>query len=82
MSGRRAEIVQSLAKWKRLALHKYGFAEGQGIYTAEQLVRVGFNSGSVLQRALTSLVEKEVLSKNDKYQFQDAMFKKWVQNLS
>jgi AAA+ ATPase superfamily predicted ATPase len=55
---------------------------GEGIYTAEQLQRVGFNSGSVLQRALTSLVEKEVLSKNDKYQFQDAMFKKWVQNLS
>jgi hypothetical protein len=55
---------------------------GKGIYTAEQLQRVGFNSGSVLQRALTSLVEKEVLSKNDKYQFQDAIFKKWVQNLS
>jgi hypothetical protein len=56
--------------------------EGEGIYTAEQLQRVGFNSGSVLQRALTSLVEKEILSKNGKFQFQDAMFKKWVQNLS
>ena len=28
-----AEIVQSLAKWKRYALHKYGFSEGEGIYT-------------------------------------------------
>ncbi len=55
---------------------------GQGIYGAEQLQRVGFNSGSVLQRALTSLVEKEILSKNGTFQFQDAMFKKWVQSLS
>jgi AAA+ ATPase superfamily predicted ATPase len=54
---------------------------GEGIYAAEQLVRVGFNSGSVLQRALMSLVEKEILSKNGAFQFQDAMFKKWVQNL-
>ena len=56
--------------------------EGEGIYTAEQLQRVGFNSGSVLQRALLSLVEKEILSKNEKFQFQDAMLKKWLQRLS
>jgi hypothetical protein len=55
---------------------------GQGIYAAEQLQRVGFNSGSVLQRALMSLVEKEILSKNGTFQFQDAMLKKWVQSLS
>jgi AAA+ ATPase superfamily predicted ATPase len=55
---------------------------GEGIYAAEQLQRVGFNSGSVLQRALMSLVEKEILSKNATYQFQDAMLKKWVQSLS
>ncbi len=55
---------------------------GEGIYTAEQLQRVGFNSGSVLQRALMSLADKEILSKNKRFKFQDAMFKKWVQNLS
>ena len=55
---------------------------GEGIYAAEQLQRVGFNSGSVLQRALMSLVEKEILSKNGTFQFQDAMLKKWVQSLS
>lgn len=55
---------------------------GEGIYSAEQLQRVGFNSGSVLQRALISLVDKEILSKNGTFQFQDAMLKKWVQNLS
>ncbi len=54
---------------------------GKGIYTAEQLQRVGFNSGSVLQRALMSLIEKEILSKNRTFKFQDAMFKKWIQSL-
>ena len=55
---------------------------GEGIYAAEQLQRVGFNSGSVLQRALMSLVEKEILSRNGTFGFQDAMLKKWVQSLS
>jgi len=55
---------------------------GEGIYAAEQLQRVGFNSGSVLQRALMSLVEKEILSRNGTFEFQDAMLKKWVQSLS
>ncbi len=31
--GAEAEIVQSLAKWKRLALYRYGFAAGEGLYT-------------------------------------------------
>ena len=56
--------------------------EGESIYAAEQLQRVGFNSGSVLQRALLSLIEKEILSKNAIFQFQDAMLKNWVQSLS
>ena len=34
-----AEIVQSLAKWKRYALHKYGFSEGEGIYTDMNAIR-------------------------------------------
>ena len=29
-----AEVVHSLAKWKRYALYKYGFRPGQGIVTA------------------------------------------------
>lgn len=33
------EIVQSLAKWKRMALHRYGFEPGQGIYTDMNAIR-------------------------------------------
>ena len=37
--GRDVEIVQSLAKWKRNALYKYGFKEGAGLYTDMNAVR-------------------------------------------
>lgn len=37
--GRIAEVVQSLAKWKRYALKKYGFAVGEGIYTDMNAIR-------------------------------------------
>lgn len=34
-----AEIVHSLAKWKRYALKKYGFSKGQGLYTDMNAIR-------------------------------------------
>ncbi|MBO4981058.1 MAG: aspartate--ammonia ligase [Lachnospiraceae bacterium] len=37
--GRTAEIVQSLAKWKRYALKKYGFSVGEGLYTDMSAIR-------------------------------------------
>jgi len=33
------EIVQSLAKWKRFALHRYGYNSGEGIYTDMTAIR-------------------------------------------
>jgi aspartate--ammonia ligase len=33
------EIVQSLAKWKRLALKRYGFSTGEGLYTDMNAIR-------------------------------------------
>lgn len=37
--GREGEIVQSLAKWKRYALKKYGFSVGEGLYTDMSAIR-------------------------------------------
>ncbi|HHT87499.1 MAG TPA: aspartate--ammonia ligase [Clostridiales bacterium] len=34
-----AEIVHSLAKWKRMALKKYGFSVGEGLYTDMNAIR-------------------------------------------
>ncbi len=37
--GRTAEIVHSLAKWKRHALGRYGFHHGEGLYTDMNAIR-------------------------------------------
>ena len=34
-----AQVVHSLAKWKRMALHRYGFPVGQGLYTDMNAIR-------------------------------------------
>ena len=36
---KQAEIVHSLAKWKRYALKKYGFSVGEGLYTDMNAIR-------------------------------------------
>ena len=39
MDGRRAEVVHSLAKWKRMKLGAYGIAPGYGLYTDMNAIR-------------------------------------------
>ncbi|MEA1987316.1 MAG: aspartate--ammonia ligase [Candidatus Marinimicrobia bacterium] len=39
MNDKKAEIVQSLAKWKRLALADYNFKVGEGLYTNMNAIR-------------------------------------------
>ena len=36
---REVEVVQSLAKWKRMALHEYGFSQGEGLFTDMNAIR-------------------------------------------
>ena len=39
IGGAQVQIVQSLAKWKRMALAAYGFAPGTGLYTDMNAIR-------------------------------------------
>jgi aspartate--ammonia ligase len=39
LNGTRAEIVHSLAKWKRMALADLGFGQGEGLYTDMNAIR-------------------------------------------
>jgi aspartate--ammonia ligase len=39
LNGRTAEVVHSLAKWKRYALKEYGFEVGEGLYTDMSAIR-------------------------------------------
>jgi hypothetical protein len=52
-----------LTQNQKKALRLIAETDGEGIYSAERLQQGRFNSGSVLQRALSSLMEKEILSK-------------------
>ena len=38
-AGVDAEVVHSLAKWKRFALHRYEFHPGRGLYTDMNAIR-------------------------------------------
>ena len=38
-TGEMAQVVHSLAKWKRIALHNYGFAVCEGLYTDMNAIR-------------------------------------------
>ncbi|MGL5085623.1 MAG: aspartate--ammonia ligase [Clostridium sp.] len=38
-TGKDVEIIHSLAKWKRMSLHRYGFKVGQGLYTDMNAIR-------------------------------------------
>lgn len=42
-----AEIVHSLAKWKRLALKRYGFKVGEGLYTDMNAIRRDENTDNL-----------------------------------
>ncbi len=39
IKNQQIEVVQSLAKWKRVALHDYGFTKGTGLYTNMNAIR-------------------------------------------
>ncbi|MBR0485470.1 MAG: aspartate--ammonia ligase [Oscillospiraceae bacterium] len=39
IDNKEAEVVQSLAKWKRMALYRYGYNPGEGIYTDMNAIR-------------------------------------------
>ena len=38
-AGRDAQVVHSLAKWKRMALHRYQFSVGEGLYADMNAIR-------------------------------------------
>ena len=38
-TDKKAQVVQSLAKWKRMALYKYNFRQGKGLYTDMNAIR-------------------------------------------
>ena len=65
-SGRTAEIVHSLAKWKRYALHKYGFDYDEGIYTDMNAIRRDEDTDNIHSIFVDQWDWEKVIDKEDR----------------
>ena len=61
-----AEVVHSLAKWKRYALHKYGFSVGEGIYTDMNAIRRDEDTDNIHSIFVDQWDWEKVISKEDR----------------
>ncbi len=52
---------------------------GSKLFNADSLKSVSLKTGSLVTKALSSLLKKEIIVKNGNYQIQDVLFKKWLQ---
>lgn len=63
---RNAEIVQSLAKWKRYALQKYGFSVGEGLYTDMSAIRRDEDVDNIHSIYVDQWDWEKIISKEDR----------------
>ncbi|GAB2765938.1 aspartate--ammonia ligase [Salinimicrobium soli] len=66
MQERPAEVVQSLAKWKRLRLKEYDLPEGQGIFTDMKALRPDEELGRLHSIFVDQWDWEKVISKEDR----------------
>jgi aspartate--ammonia ligase len=60
------EIVHSLAKWKRQALKRYGFAEGEGLYTDMNAIRRDEDTDNIHSIFVDQWDWEKIISKSDR----------------
>ena len=65
-SGKNFEIVHSLAKWKRYALNLYGFASGEGLYTAMHAIRRDEDTDNIHSIFVDQWDWEKIISKEDR----------------
>ena len=61
-----AEIVHSLAKWKRFALKKYGFSLGEGLYTDMNAIRRDETTDNIHSIFVDQWDWEKIISKEDR----------------
>jgi aspartate--ammonia ligase len=64
--GRIAEVVQSLAKWKRYALGKYGFSVGEGLYTDMNAIRRDESTDNIHSVFVDQWDWEKIIAKEDR----------------
>ncbi len=55
--------------------------DGANLFSADALASVNLKTGSLVTKALSSLVNKEIIVKDEKYMIQDVVFKKWLKKI-
>ncbi len=65
--GMNAEVVQSLAKWKRYALQKYGFSYGEGLYTDMNAIRRDEVTDNIHSIFVDQWDWEKIISKEDRH---------------
>ena len=63
---RQAEIVHSLAKWKRYALKKYGFNVGEGLYTDMSAIRRDEDTDNIHSIYVDQWDWEKIIDKSDR----------------
>lgn len=63
---KQAEIVHSLAKWKRYALKKYGFSMGEGLYTDMNAIRRDEDTDNIHSIFVDQWDWEKIISKKDR----------------
>lgn len=61
-----AEIVHSLAKWKRYALKKYGFSQGEGLYTDMNAIRRDEDTDNIHSLYVDQWDWEKIIHKDDR----------------
>ncbi|MCI9137465.1 MAG: aspartate--ammonia ligase [Lachnospiraceae bacterium] len=61
-----AEIVHSLAKWKRFALEKYGFSLGEGLYTDMNAIRRDEDTDNIHSIFVDQWDWEKIISREDR----------------
>ena len=65
-NGWEGEIVQSLAKWKRYALKKYGFSVGEGLYTDMSAIRRDEDTDNIHSIYVDQWDWEKIISREDR----------------
>ena len=66
MTNAAAEIVHSLAKWKRYALKKYGFHSGEGLYTDMSAIRRDEDTDNIHSLYVDQWDWEKIISKEER----------------
>ena len=66
LGDKEAEIVHSLAKWKRMALGKYGFSVGEGLYTDMNAIRRDEDTDNIHSIYVDQWDWEKIIAKEDR----------------